>query len=298
MLCRRPFTQNGKAFGCGQCDPCRTNRRRIWSHRVMLEAKLQADNTMITLTYDDEHLPRLPDGRGNLVPKHLQDWLKRFRSSISPLQIRFYGCGEYGDESWRPHFHVVVFGYPNCRYGKSRYIDFKVKSCCDACDLVRDTWRHGGVLLIELNDHTAQYTAGYVTKKMTDAGHPMLKGLHPEFARMSKGVGKMAMWDVASTLLQFNLVKEHDDVPSSLQHGTRKLPLGRYLRGQLRTMIGRDVKAPESTLKAIEAELLPLRQQAFDNSRSFAQEIIKEGDQAYLNQQARKKIHRQRKDKL
>lgn len=264
----------------------------------MLEKKLHPFSCVIGLSYDDKFLPRSEDGRGILVPKQLQDWLKRFRAAYSPNKIRFYACGEYGDESWRPHFHCVVFNYPNCLYGESRYQKYRVKDCCVHCDFIRDTWGKGLVHLMELNDHTAQYCAQYVTKKLTDVGHPALKGLPPEFARMSQGIGKLAMWEVASTLLEFNLVDTQDDVPSSLRHGTRLLPLGRYLRKELRKMVGRDEKAPEASLQAIEEELRPLRESAFEGSRSFKKEIVQAADQAVKNMEVKHKIFRQRKDKL
>lgn len=298
MMCRRPFISGGNAFGCGQCDPCRMNRRRVWSHRCMLESKLQPDNCMITLTYDDENLPLLPDGRGNLVPKHLQDFLKRFRARISPRLIRFYGCGEYGDDSDRPHFHLCMFNYPNCVYGKSRYFDFRLKSCCVNCDLVRDAWGLGGVFLCELNDNTAQYVAQYVTKKMTDKGHPKLLGRHPEFPRMSKGLGKKFMWEVASELLKFNLMDRMDDVPSSLRSNGRLLPLGRYLTSELRGMVGRDKKTPQAKMDEIAKEMRPLFENSIKNETSFKKEVMKAADQAVLNMETRQKIFRQRKDKL
>ena len=136
MECRNPFLRDGMAFGCGQCMPCRVNKKRIWTHRILLESYEYTDNVMITLTYDDEHMPRLDDGRGILVPKDLQSWLKRFRKAIEPQRIRYFGVGEYGDESWRPHYHVIVFNYPNCAFGLSRYGKTRV-NCCVACDTVR-----------------------------------------------------------------------------------------------------------------------------------------------------------------
>jgi hypothetical protein len=30
---------------------------------------------------------------------------------ISPLKIRFFHCGEYGDKTRRPHYHALIFGY-------------------------------------------------------------------------------------------------------------------------------------------------------------------------------------------
>lgn len=268
----------------------------------MLESFLWEDNSMVTLTYDDAHLPRLEDGRGFLTrgPKSdLTLWLKRFRKSLEPVRVRFYAAGEYGDENWRPHFHVVLFNYPNCRFGQSRYTPLRrdgsrlVSNCCDRCDRIRDTWGKGDIKLIELNDHTAQYSCGYVTKKMTNKDHPALKGLPPEYAVMSRrpGLGVDFMWDVASTFMEFNLEKRQIDVPSILQYGSRHLPLGRFLTRRLRVLCGRDEKAPVEVLEKIKEELSALRESAFDRSVSFAEEIVKENTQAVLNMEARFKIN-------
>lgn len=268
----------------------------------MLESKLWSDNCFATLTYEDEKMPRLDDGRGVLVKEHMQGWLKRLRkayASATDRKLRFYGVGEYGDITWRPHFHLALFNFPNCSYGHSRYSRV-TKNCCVWCDMVRDTWGHGNILLAELNTHTSQYVCGYVTKKMTDKDDFRLKGLPPEFARMSlrPGIGGDAMWDVASTVMEFNLADREIDVPSTLAHGKRVLPLGRYLQRRLRKMVGRDEKAPQAVLDKIKGELHPMREAAFNASKSLKTEIVKAADQAVVNMEVRRKIFDRRKDKL
>lgn len=297
MKCRDPYLNNGMVHSCGRCMPCRINKRRIWTHRIMLESLLHGDNCMVTLTYAEDVIPHDENGRGILKPKDLQDWLKRFRKSIEPLRVRYFACGEYGDVSWRPHFHAILFGYPNCLYGQSRYSSRK-KNCCINCDRVRDTWRHGNVFVCELSDATAQYVSGYVTKKMTKSDDFRLKGLPPEFARMSlkPGIGADMMHEIASKLMEFNLDEKMDDVPSSLMHGkNRVLPIGRYLQRKLRTLVGKSPDAPQSVKDALALELLPLREAAFDNSRSFKKEIISAADQAVLNMEAKQKIRKVRR---
>lgn len=169
---------------------------------------------------------------------------------MEPLKIRYFAVGEYGSETQRPHYHVILFNYPSCIYGISRYSKYRT-NCCPNCDLIRDTWQHGQVLLGTVDPESIQYTAGYTVKKMTSMDDIRLNGRHPEFARMSckPGIGYSALHDVADTLLKFNLENEMEDVPSSLQHGKKKLPLDQYMRRNLRELIGRDKKAPESTIQ-------------------------------------------------
>lgn len=134
---------------------------------------------------------------------------------------------------------------------------------------------------------------------MTKKDDPRLQGRYPEFCRMSlrPGIGADAMHDVASVLLQFNLVDLQGDVPSSLRHGSRLLPLGRYLRRKLRTMVGKDEKAPEIINEEMQAlfegtRCLPTsdaRNQAFKNA------LFDAGTQKVLNQESRNSVFTKRK---
>lgn len=260
----------------------------------MLEAMVHTETSFVTLTYDDEHLPI----GGSLAPEVFQGWLKRFRKSVEPRRIRFYGVGEYGEVSGRPHYHVALFGYPGCRYGMSRYSRER-QECCPVCDQVRDTWGRGNVYVGSLTVKSAQYVAGYVLKKMTRFDDPRLNGRHPEFARMSlrPGIGADAMHDVASVLLQFNLEEAQGDVPSALRHGSRLLPLGRYLRRKLRTYIGREEKAPEIIDEEMQAVYESIRALPTGDARkvAFKNALIDQGTQKVLNMESRASIFKQRK---
>lgn len=260
----------------------------------MLEALCHEHNSFLTLTYSDEYLP---DG-GSLAPKEFQDWLKRFRFAVRPARLRFYGVGEYGDLSERPHYHAAIFGYPRCQHGMSRY-DGGRESCCTHCDLVRDTWGRGRVFVGSLEVESAQYIAGYVTKKMTSFDDSRLRGRHPEFARMSRrpGIGVNAMHEVADVLMRFNLDTTQSDVPVTLRHGSRELPLGRLLRQKLRSMVGKDEKAPpqipDEKVQAVYQAALDLTSQPGMSRlfRSvFADLLVKDGDQEVLNMEARHNI--------
>lgn len=122
---------------------------------------------------------------------------------------------------------------------------------------------------------SAQYIAGYCTKKMTHRSDIRLGGRHPEFTRMSlrPGIGASAMWNVASTVLQY---REKDiDVPLALMYGKKEFPLGRYLRRKLREYVGRDVNTPAASLSQIEERLSVVRAFAWANDRSV-ESVFKE----------------------
>jgi len=254
----------------------------------MLENLCHQASAFVTLTYSDEFLPRLgdkPDGLPVLRPKDLQDWLKRFRERIAPDRIRFYAVGEYGSQSDRPHYHIMVFGYP-----------------CLASD-IQATWQKGLVHVGTVTADSAGYIAGYTVKKMTSKDDPRLKGRPPEFCRMSlrPGIGAAAMHDFASELMRYNLDETLIDVPTSLKHGKRSLPLGRYLRSKLRLMVGKDGKVPVEARKAYEAEMLPLYADWWDKTKnpsykvSFAEYVSSLDDQTVRNVEARNAIYKERK---
>ena len=92
---------------CGQCSGCRLERSRQWAMRCVHEAAAYDCNAFITLTYDEENLP----ADGSLNYDHFQLFMKRLRKAIEPNKVRFYMCGEYGEENGRPHFHACLFGY-------------------------------------------------------------------------------------------------------------------------------------------------------------------------------------------
>lgn len=263
MLCRHPFISQGMPFPCGQCMPCRLQKRRHWTHRILLEAGEYKQNAFVTLTYADETMPRLDDGRGTLLPADLQKWLKRIRERIAPVQIRFFGVGEYGNKTQRPHYHVALFNYPPCwRLSGSHFTD---GHCCSNCDLILDTWKLGHVHSGRISVRSAQYIASYTTKKMTKADDLRLNGRYPEFARMSNrpyGIGAGAMHEVASTLLQWDLDKKLVDVPKTLRHGGKEWPLPPYLRKKLRVLIGRKEQAPDEVLEEVLEELRPVQEEA------------------------------------
>lgn len=255
-MCRNPYiTSGGSAFGCGQCMPCRVNRRRVWSHRIMLETKLHAQNGFWTLTYSDDNLPLTKDGLPTLDAKHLTDFMKRLRNDYWPSKLRYFNVGEYGDRTERPHYHLALFNYPHCERGRTQFN--RRRNCCSVCERVERIWGFGAVDCGQLEDASAAYIAGYVTKKLTSKGDPRLKGRKEEFARMSlkPGIGAGFIPEVASVLLTHNLDSTLTDVTSSLQHGRHVKPLGRYLTRKLRENVGKEPNAPEAVIQKQKDEL-------------------------------------------
>lgn len=293
--CRNPFIRGGLAFPCGRCEPCLGARQQVWSHRLQLEAMCHESSTFVTLTYADDRVPRTVDEVPTLAPEDVQKFLKRLRHAGS---FRFYLVGEYGDKTHRPHYHLVLFGFQPCIYGRTRRdaVNDECRSdCCSRCRLVHDTWAHGIVELGEVNKDSCDYICKYLLKRMTRYDDPRLNGRNPEFCRSSnrRGIGFGSV-DVLAGGYRHWFGDRDIDVSYALQSGTRRKPLGRYLVNQLRIALGKLPGARQETLDAMEAELLPLYVRSIDNKTSFKTEVMEAGKQRYENYVARVKLYQKR----
>ena len=184
-------------IGCGQCIGCRLEKAREWAVRCTLESSLYLDNSFLTLTYDDDHLPN----NGNLDLEAMQLFFKKLRKAIYPQKIRYLYCGEYGDLGMRPHYHAIIFNYwPRDAkvFKKSHSGELLFRS--DTLDRV---WSNGYVLVGNVSFDSASYVARYTLKKKNAdnniyrtsdsiTGEPIL--LHPPFVRASNRPGIGAPW--------------------------------------------------------------------------------------------------------
>lgn len=132
---------------------------------------------------------------------------------------------------------------------------------------------------------------------MTHRLDPRLKGRDPEFAFMSlrPGIGAQFVPEIASTLMTFNLERTQGDVPVTLRHGNRELPLGRYLRQKLREHVGKEKQAPRDEKK--EQEMLDVRRRAIQNKEtggSFKKQLVQEAQGKVASLKARSRIFKKR----
>ena len=184
---------------CGRCIGCRLERSRQWAVRCMHEASLYDANSFVTLTYDNEHLPEY----NSLRYRDFQLFMKRLRKAFAPAEIRFYMCGEYGDDLSRPHYHACLFGcYFHDRVGIS---GGNSGSSLYRSNLLTSLWPHGFSSVGDVTFESAAYVARYVMKKVTgrdaDAYYETVcpetgevSQRVPEFNKMSLKPGIGARW--------------------------------------------------------------------------------------------------------
>lgn len=186
----RGYVDRPVTLPCGQCLGCRLERSRQWAIRCVHEASLHSDNCFVTLTYADEHLPL----GSSLKKREFQLFMKRLRKRHG-AGIRFYGCGEYGEENARPHYHVCLFNYdPSDKILFSVRKKIQLYKSADMDDL----WGKGGTRTGDLTFESAAYVARYIMKKITgpgsashyetvDPGTGEIINREPEFTTMSRG---------------------------------------------------------------------------------------------------------------
>lgn len=247
---------------CGACIGCRLSRSEAWAIRCVNEASLHDRNCYITLTYDDDRLPRY----GSLLYRDFQLFLKRLRKEFSNkdeygniwrLPIRFFMCGEYGDKNQRPHFHACLFGvsFPDMAFwGKSPSGSDLYRS-----PILERLWKKGFSSIGALTFESAAYVARYICKKVVgkdaelhygrvDFATGEIYSLEPEFCQMSLKPGIGANWikrysdevlihdGVAINGSVRSVPKYYDTVLESmspLRHGAnkeRRIKLGRALK--------------------------------------------------------------------
>lgn len=181
----------------------------------------------VTLTYDDHHLPDPP----HVSKPHLQKFLKRLRYYVEPIKIRYYGVGEYGDRSFRPHYHCVIYG-----------LDWVLNR-----EVVKKSWPYCdpdiGIDIGELNQKSASYVTGYVTKKILkkQKKHPVNYGKTDEFMISSKGIGKVCALEIAQQL-KLNKHWDKKKILKFIARGTKRYPLGRFLVRKCAEEMGVDEK--------------------------------------------------------
>ncbi len=168
---------------CGHCLGCRGEQSRQWAVRMMHEKQMHALSWFTTLTYSEEELPK----NGSLRPKDFSGFIKDLRKRYPPRSISYYGCGEYGEDTQRPHYHAVLFGPQFLdRYS---HPDITRSGIWKSEDL-EASWRRGISELGTLTMASASYVSGYVRKKVRQKNFDRINPftgelLEPEFGRMS-----------------------------------------------------------------------------------------------------------------
>lgn len=184
--------------------PCRLQRTREWTNRLIHEMDYFDDSCFITLTYSDEYLPE----NASLVKEDLQKFMKRLRRDLGRRVIKYFACGEYGENFLRPHYHAIIFGV-------SKKED----------KLISENWSFGRIHVGYVSPESIRYVTSYVQKKLTGKmaeDEYINTGRIAPFSLISKGLGKRYALD-NKVRLQNDLGFTVNGVPASLPRYYRSL---------------------------------------------------------------------------
>lgn len=164
---------------------CRIAKRKEWMVRIMHELDSHnQEGIFLTLTYDQEHLPE----NNSLVKDEISKFMKRLRKHFSCTKLRFYACGEYGEENQRPHYHAIIFGLNIWDTDPYRHHGSVMSS-----KQIDRLWKFGINSVGTVTTASAGYVAGYIEKKLTGAlaeEQYTNTGRIAPYSRQSQGIGR------------------------------------------------------------------------------------------------------------
>jgi len=201
---------------CGKCMACRIQRVNEWVTRLMHEYEQTKKGMFINLTYKNEELkygaavnrrvypiesgvlsavvpPWISrmDNHGvrfaTLDKTDLQRFFKRFRKEIQ-TPIKYFACGEYGEQSHRPHYHIILLGYEVPLH--DLYYDPILKGMTSKT--IQKLWTAGHNVVGAVERDSIQYTVGYITKKLYgDQAEELFDNTNRQrpFQLQSQGIG-------------------------------------------------------------------------------------------------------------
>lgn len=184
------------ALPCGKCFACRLSRCLDVTVRAVAESRMHEFSSFITLTASDSNLSDVfPNG---LCHRPFQLFAKRLRKRIG--KFTFLMCGEYGSQTLRPHYHVVVFGH--------RFVDGFIRdNCWIASRVLSECWPFGNITVDDVNINRLAYVAGYVAKDgFRDDKFWSDRGLGRPYVKWSRRPSLGLRWFLA---FKDDLIDEH-----------------------------------------------------------------------------------------
>lgn len=225
------LTMGYQEVPCKRCHGCRMQKSKEWAIRCIHEAKLYGDkNAFITLTYNNDHLPK----DNSLNHEHFQKFIRSLRKRTKQT-IRYYMCGEYGratkknNNVARPHFHAIIFGYdfpdktlwtrPNMRPNNPIYRSKILESSwADSKQQSRGFSELGSVTF-----KSAAYVARYILKKQEKQHYAIVDQVtgeitgyrQKEYTHMSlkPGIGDRYFHENMIDLYEYVMIRPGEKLP-------------------------------------------------------------------------------------
>lgn len=188
---------NFNETGCGKCEICKIEHSKEWTTKGYCESQMWKNKCFITLTYNNENLPKDRKLRRSDIQKFWKDLryhlyketkkateidLRKEHENMEEIYsnkledmfgknsrrknrypIRYLNCGEYGPQTKRPHYHAVIWNFQPLDM-KAHHKD-KRGYYIFTSDKLSKIWGKGYVVVGFATTETCAYVARYCTKK-------------------------------------------------------------------------------------------------------------------------------------
>lgn len=160
---------------CGTCDACKQHRVDEWVLRMRHQDQLSKCSYFVTLTYDNRYLLYNANGIPQLSKRHLTKFRDLIGYYLKDINYKYLQVGEYGDNTFRPHYHAI--------YYLGRDLDIvKFRSACIFA------WKKGFVTVDYVNPNRLRYLVEYLMEADMYTICEQL-GIQPPFQLQSNGIG-------------------------------------------------------------------------------------------------------------
>lgn len=261
MNCTKPFYKKSPTTGnyvptpCGnKCTPCIKAKVSEWAFR--LEIALKNSNTAIfpTYTYAPENLPTSEDYdndgvvtyHATLRKKDLQllqarIWklneklYKLFPTNQPKKKIIYFSQGEYGTETFRPHFHQILL---NTHPRMSEFL--------------QEAWTYGHVEIGTVTPASIRYVASHLLNSFEQNLKPCQE---PSFQLMSKKIG----YEYIQDNKKFH---QQNGAQYAMLNG-KKLPLPKIFKEKIFSKWERDINGAKA-IKFLETKNIEENKRLYD----------------------------------
>lgn len=242
MECPTPISvPSGHIVSCGRCPFCMATRRSDWATRLHYEAKSHLVSSFVTLTYATGNLT-YRNGNSQLVKSDLQNFFKRLRKSGEV--VRYYAVGEYGSLTYRPHYHILLFG-------------------CDSESVISKAWGLGEIHVGKVTQASIAYCLRYI---INGKSWKMTHHRARPFSLMSRGRG--AVKGLGFNYLTPQMISWHkSDKKNYVLIDGKKRHLPRYYKSKIFSAIDHVRIAVRDSNAAFKRQVAWLRSPAMRNKR-------------------------------
>jgi hypothetical protein len=226
-------------------------RSAEWSARIMHELDFHQGAVFVTLTYNDYHMPE----NGQISKRELQLFIKRLRKKLDK-KISYFACGEYGEKTGRPHYHLIIF---NMRPGS------------ESEELIKEAWQYQGFIKLgTVTVQSARYVTNYILKSL-DKRTYVNNNVQQPFQLVSQGFGKRFALENAERIIEELNIQMNGQSVGLPRYYQRILGIDASLLGEkavarnLELLKDIQDKYPEMTPHEIYVEIWKRRKQARKN---------------------------------